>query len=84
MRCDHARARQLSVLFRSNRALESSAFAGLFVHVEQSHDGDIVQLLASLQEGDLNDEKESNQGASQLLDQVTCGRGGATCSRQER
>lgn len=78
MRCDQARAGQLSVWSGRIGLSEPSGLAGLFVHIEKSHDGDIVQLLASLEEGDLNDKKESDQAASQLLDQVACSRGRTT------
>lgn len=48
----------------------------LLVDVEESHNGDIAQLVASLEEGDLDDEEETDKGASKLLNQVasSCGR----------
>lgn len=52
----------------------------LLVNVEQGHDGDVVQLLAALEEGDLNDEEVANQLAPELLDEVAGGGGGTTCS----
>lgn len=51
----------------------------LFVHVEQGNNRDFVKLLAAFEEWDLDDEKETSQGAPKLLDQVASGSGRTTC-----
>lgn len=51
----------------------------LLIDVEQSHHGYIVELVAALEEGDLDNEQVANQRAAELLDQVACCGGGTAC-----
>lgn len=51
----------------------------LLVDVEQGHDRHVIELVAALEEGDLDDEEVADEGTSELLDEVARGRGGTTC-----
>lgn len=50
----------------------------LVVGVEKSHNRDVVQLVASLEERDLDYEEVTDKDTSKLLDEVACSRGGTT------
>lgn len=54
----------------------------LVVGVEKSHNRDIIQLVASLEEGDLDDEEVADKDTSKLLDEVACSRGGTTWGKE--
>lgn len=51
------------------------AGAGLLVYIEQGHHGNVVELVAALEEGDLDYEQVADQRAAKLLDQVACSSG---------
>ncbi len=55
---------------------------GLVVGLQQSGCGHTVELLAALEEGDLEDEEVPGQNATELLDESTGSSGRSTCAKR--
>lgn len=56
----------------------SNVSVELLVDVEQSYNGDVVELFAALEEWNLDYEEVADQSTPELLDEVASGSGGTT------